>query len=66
MKWPIVEIISAAAALVGACGLIWYENLPEADRLAEAYAKQIYNMALESLNAGQLGHVWSLVKKHLA
>lgn len=71
MKLPIVEILSAAAALVGACGLIWYENLPkpkqeEADRLAQEYAKQIYNMALDSLSAGQLGHVWNVVKKHVA
>jgi hypothetical protein len=71
MKWPIVEILSATAALVGACGLIWYENLPkakqeEADGLAQEYAKQIYNMALDSLNASQLGHVWNLVRKHLA
>lgn len=71
MKLPIVEILSAAAALVGACGLIWYESLPkakqeEADQLAREYAKQIYNMALGNLNASQLGHVMNLVKKHLA
>jgi len=70
MLFPIVGILTAAAAAVGAYGLYWYERLTpeqrsEADNLAVEYARSLYNRGLDQLTSEQFSRVAALVKRNV-
>jgi hypothetical protein len=66
--FPVIQLASAVAAVVGGCTLLWYDSLSkaqqaEADRLAMEYARRLYRKALDELMAHEARHVHDLVKE---
>jgi 2-polyprenyl-3-methyl-5-hydroxy-6-metoxy-1,4-benzoquinol methylase len=64
----IFPILSSVFAAVGAVGLCWYYSLSleeqeRADKLANEYAKQLYQKSMDELNSHQLSDIQNRVRQ---
>jgi hypothetical protein len=69
--FPLVRVLALIAMCGGGATLYWYEQLSEekrkeADRIACAYAKELFNKSLADLTSAQSSHVAMLTKQHFA
>jgi hypothetical protein len=68
---PLIPLASVVMASIGGYCLYWYHSLSrdeqkEADRLANQYAMDLYNLTLDQLTAQQIERIHSLVKQRYA
>jgi hypothetical protein len=66
---PLIPILFALMGLSGIAGLVWYYSLSEADRqrhdqLAEYYASELFEVAVDKLTEAQARQVHARVKSH--